>query len=192
MFELQILNPGDYVITTPFSFVASTNVLLFENIIPIFVDVNPKTGNLDPDQVKLAVGRFECQVKKTNLINGSLEKALINQENLKGILAVDVFGQPADYGKLEKIAHENDLILIEDSCEAIGAEYNHRKAGTFGDYGVFAFYPNKQMTTGEGGMVVTNNSKAADICAHCETRDAHQAIIGCSTPIWDITTALTK
>jgi perosamine synthetase len=82
---------------------------------------------------------------------------------LKAILAVDVFGQPADYDKLESVARDYKLELIEDSCEAIGAEFKHRKAGSFGDYGVFAFYPNKQMTTGEGGMVITNNSKAADL-----------------------------
>jgi dTDP-4-amino-4,6-dideoxygalactose transaminase len=155
-------NPGDYVLTTPFSFVASTNVLLFENLIPVFVDVDPKTGNIDPDQVKLAAD--DLMSGKEKKINKWLPRKVFDKPGkLKGILVVDVFGQPADYGKLEKIAHENDLILIEDSCEAIGAEYNQRKAGTFGDYGVFAFYPNKQMTTGEGGIVVTNNSKAADM-----------------------------
>jgi dTDP-4-amino-4,6-dideoxygalactose transaminase len=155
-------NPGDYVLTTPFSFVASTNVLLFENLIPVFVDVDPKTGNIDPDQVKLAAD--DLMSGKEKIINKWLpRKGFDKKGKLKGILVVDVFGQPADYGKLEKIAHENDLILIEDSCEAIGAENNQRKAGTFGDFGVFAFYPNKQMTTGEGGIVVTNNSKAADM-----------------------------
>ena len=154
--------PGDYVITTPFSFVASSNVLLFENIIPIFVDVDPRTGNIDPEKVRQAV------IDLTSGEADSMKKWLPRKGieitgKLKGILAVDVFGQPADYGKLEEIAREKNLILIEDSCEAIGAELNHQKAGTFGRFGVFAFYPNKQMTTGEGGMVVTNNTSAADM-----------------------------
>lgn len=154
--------PGDYVITTPFSFVASTNVLLFENIIPVFVDVDPKTENIDPDKVMQASA--DLKSGKSDRVNKWLPRKGIDKSGkLKGILAVDVFGQPADYGKLEKIARENNLILIEDSCEAIGAEYKHQKAGTFGDYGVFAFYPNKQMTTGEGGMVITNDLKAADL-----------------------------
>ena len=154
--------PGDFVITTPFSFVASSNVLLFENIIPVFVDVDSRTGNIDPDKVILATA--DLKSGEADRMNKWLpRKGIEKPGKLRGILAVDVFGQPADYGKLEKIASENDLILIEDSCEAIGAELNHRKAGTFGDFGVFAFYPNKQMTTGEGGMVVTNNSKAAGL-----------------------------
>ena len=149
--------PGDYVITTPFSFVASSNVLLFENIIPVFVDVDPTTGNIDPEKVMQAAADLssgEAEKMKRWLPRKGIDKS----GNLKGILAVDVFGQPADYSRLERIARENNLILIEDSCEAIGAEFNHQKAGTFGNYGVFAFYPNKQMTTGEGGMVVTNNT----------------------------------
>lgn len=153
---------GDYVITTPFSFVASSNVLLFENIIPVFVDIEPATGNIDPEKVKQAVADFLSA--ETGRMKRWLPRKGIDQSGkLRGILAVDVFGQPADYGRLEKIARENNLILIEDSCEAIGAEYNNQKAGTFGNFGVFAFYPNKQMTTGEGGMVVTNNTTAADM-----------------------------
>ncbi len=154
--------PGDYVITTPFSFVASSNVLLFENITPVFVDVDPASGNIDPEKVEIA---------SADLLSGEAEKmnkwlprkGIDKHGQLKGILAVDVFGQPADYQKLEKIALINHLVLIEDSCEAIGAELNHKKAGTFGDFGVFAFYPNKQMTSGEGGIVVTNKTAAADM-----------------------------
>ena len=156
------IQPGDYVITTPFSFVSSTNILLFENAVPVFVDVDPKTGNIDPDKVRQAA--TDLKSGDENRANKWFpRKGAGKGGKLKGILAVDVFGQPADYGALENIAHDNNLILIEDSCEAIGAEYMHRKAGTFGDYGVFAFYPNKQMTTGEGGMVVTNDTKAADL-----------------------------
>jgi perosamine synthetase len=156
------IQSGDMVITTPFSFVSSTNVLLFENAIPIFVDVEPVTGNIDPVKVKQTVA--DLNSSNENLVNRWLpRKGLSKPGKLKGILSVDVFGQPADYDELELTAKENNLVLIEDSCEAIGAEYKCRKAGTFGDFGVFAFYPNKQITTGEGGMIVTNKSEDASL-----------------------------
>jgi len=81
---------------------------------------------------------------------------------LKSILAVDVFGQPADYEPLKSIVKDHDLTLIEDSCEALGATYQHKNAGMLGDFGVFAFYPNKQITTGEGGMIVTDDDQFAE------------------------------
>ncbi|MCX6036045.1 MAG: DegT/DnrJ/EryC1/StrS family aminotransferase, partial [Chloroflexi bacterium] len=82
---------------------------------------------------------------------------------LKAILGVDVFGQSADWDSMRKVADEFGLKVIEDSCEALGAEYKDRKVGTLGDYGVFAFYPNKQITTGEGGIIVTDDAQAADL-----------------------------
>ena len=82
---------------------------------------------------------------------------------LKAILPVDVFGQPADLDPIRTVADKFGLTVIEDSCEALGAEYKGRKAGTIGDFGVYAFYPNKQMTTGEGGVIVTNESQAANM-----------------------------
>ncbi|MDP2318096.1 MAG: DegT/DnrJ/EryC1/StrS family aminotransferase [Acidobacteriota bacterium] len=127
------IGDGDEVITTPFSFVASSNCLLFERALPCFVDVDPRTGNLDP--------------------------ALIEQRitpRTKAILPVHVFGQPVDMDPVTEIARRRGLVVIEDACEAIGAEYKGRSAGTLGDAGVFAFYPNKQITTGEGGAIVTN------------------------------------
>ncbi len=156
------IGPGDYVITTPFSFVASANVLMYENAVPIFVDVDPLTGNLDTKQVYAAAH---------DLVEGSssaLQRWLPRQGasgagKLKGILAVDVFGQPADLSELRNVCDTYNLRLIEDACEALGAEYNGRKAGTLGDYGVFAFYPNKQITTGEGGMIITDDNEAADL-----------------------------
>lgn len=156
------IGPGDYVITTPFSFVASANVLMYENAVPVFVDVDPLTGNLDTQQVQAAA---------RDLVEGSESAAqrwlprlsASKAGKLKGILAVDVFGQPADLAELRKVCDTYKLHLIEDACEALGAEYNGRKAGTLGDYGVFAFYPNKQITTGEGGMIITGDDKAADL-----------------------------
>jgi len=155
------IKAGDLVITTPFSFISSTNVILFEHAIPIFVDVDPLTGNMDVRQTTEAVN---------DLVSGNsrlIEKwmpgnNLPNAGRLKAILAVDVFGQPADYDALSLICRQHNLSLIEDSCEALGSEYRGEKAGRLGNYGVFAYYPNKQMTTGEGGMVITDDQKAAE------------------------------
>lgn len=155
------IKEGDLVITTPFSFVASSNVILFERAIPIFVDVDPLTGNIDPRQVNEAVEDL--------LTNGKAAQrwlprtGVYRDSKLKALLPVDVFGQPADLDPILEIAQKHDLKVIEDSCEALGAEYHQRKAGTNCDYGVFAFYPNKQITTGEGGVVVTNHEEGAKL-----------------------------
>jgi len=154
------IRQGDLVITTPFSFVASTNVLLFEKAIPVFVDIDPVTGNIDPDQVEQAARDLTAGGEAAH--KWLPRRGAESYGPLKAILAVDVFGQPADYDRLVQIAREYHLLLIEDSCEALGAEYKGRKAGLLGDYGVFAFYPNKQITTGEGGVIVTDNVHAAD------------------------------
>jgi dTDP-4-amino-4,6-dideoxygalactose transaminase len=147
------IGPGDLVITTPFSFVASTNALLFEQAIPVFVDVDPATGNIDPELVSDAAKNIEKYLPRASHTAPG---------TLKAILPVDVFGQPAAMDKINAVAREHGLKVIEDSCEAIGATYKGQQAGTFGDYGIFAFYPNKQMTTGEGGVIITNDEKAAD------------------------------
>ena len=152
------IGPGDLVITTPFSFVASTNVLLFENAIPLYVDVDPQTGNLVPELVADAA-RHPEKYLPPKFAN---QKSSIENRKLKAILPVDVFGQPADMDAVNAVAREHGLKVIEDSCEALGAEYKGRQAGRLGDYGVFAFYPNKQMTTGEGGVIVTDDDGAAD------------------------------
>lgn len=160
------IGPGDLVVTTPFSFVASTNVLLFEQAIPVFVDVDPLTGNIDPLQVRQAVNALAGNNLKENWLprhgaHDTSGQVRSLAERLKAILPVDVFGQPADMDPIQTIAQEHRLKIIEDSCEALGAEYKGRAAGTLGDYGVFAFYPNKQITTGEGAMIVTENDEAA-------------------------------
>ena len=135
------IGPGDDVITTPFSFVASANCILMEGATPVFADINPRTWSLDPPRVAEAV------TKKT-----------------KAIIPVDVFGQPADMDAIERIAARHDLRVIEDSCEALGSRYTGRPAGSLGDAGVFGFYPNKQITTGEGGMIVTDDESIAYLC----------------------------
>ena len=149
---------GDRVITTPFSFVSSTNVLLYERITPIFVDVDPVTGNIDTGQLKAAI---EDLTASESAAGKWLPPKGDSGGKLKGILAVDVFGQPADYDTIKQAAAPYGLPVIEDSCEALGAMYKGRPAGMLGDMGVFAFYPNKQITTAEGGLVVTNDDKAA-------------------------------
>src|SRR5258706_419762 len=148
------IGAGDYVITTPFSFVASTNVLLFENAVPVFVDVDPQTGNINPELVADAAKNIQKYLPR---------QSSIENRKLKALLPVDVFGQPADMDAINAIAREHGLQVIEDSCEALGATYKGRPAGTLGEYGVFAFYPNKQITTGEGGVIVTSDEKAAKL-----------------------------
>jgi dTDP-4-amino-4,6-dideoxygalactose transaminase len=153
------IGAGDYVITTPFSFVASANVLLFENAVPIFVDIDPLTGNIDPKLVRQAAADLTAGGEKAAkwLPRCGAQPG----GKLKAVLAVDVFGQPADLDEIRAICDQYHLKLIEDSCEALGAQYKDRPVGSLGDYGVFAFYPNKQITTGEGGLVVTNDDQAA-------------------------------
>ncbi len=134
------IEDGDEVITTPFSFISSANCVLFEHAKPIFVDIDPVTFNIDVSKIE------EKTTKKT-----------------KAILVVDVFGYPAEWKKLDAVAKRHNLFLIEDSCEALGAKYNKKKCGSFGKAGCFAFYPNKQITTGEGGVIVTNYENIAEL-----------------------------
>ena len=129
---------GDEVITSPFSFVASANCLLFERVTPRFVDIDIDSYNLDPSLVGDRV-----------------------TERTKGILPVHVFGRPADMHAINLLAERRNLAVIEDSCEAIGARINGQPAGSFGQSGCFAFYPNKQITTGEGGALVTDDERIA-------------------------------
>ena len=157
---------GDLVITTPFSFIASANCILYERAIPVFVDVDPHTGNMDPALVAEAVKALTNDGRSTTS-DYWLPPAIRNSQfairNLKAILPVHAFGQPADMDPILEVAQSYGLTVIEDACEAIGAEYRGRKAGTLGDAAVFAFYPNKQMTTGEGGMIVTEDEEWAKL-----------------------------
>ncbi len=123
---------GDEVIVPSFTFVASVNAIMHTGATPVFVDIEPRTWNLD------------CE----------LIPALITK-NTKAIMGVDVFGHPVRWDTLKGIAKKHNLSLIDDSCEALGSSYQGKKIGAWADVSVFAFYPNKQMTTGEGGMVVT-------------------------------------
>lgn len=135
------IKKGDEVITSPFSFIASANAILYVGAKPVFADIDPETYNIDPRKIEEKIN------KKT-----------------KAILIVHIFGQAADMKPILKIVKKHKLKIIEDACESIGATYKGRQVGTFGESAVFAFYPNKQMTTGEGGMIVTNNKKIYKLC----------------------------
>lgn len=130
------IGPGDEVITTPFSFIASANCILYEKAKPVFVDIDPQTLNIDVNKIE------EKITKKT-----------------KAILLVHIFGYPVELDKIYALAKKYNLALIEDAAEALGATYRGKKLGSWGNLTVFAFYPNKQMTTAEGGMITTNNKK---------------------------------
>jgi perosamine synthetase len=148
---------GDEVLTTSFSFVASANCVLYERATPVFVDIEPTTLNIDPMQIRTTIARdyIWCGKRLTNRRSGRV---------LKAILPVHVFGLPCDMVPILQIADAFNLRVIEDACEALAATYHGQNVGTFGDVGVFAFYPNKQMTTAEGGMIVTNDARIASLC----------------------------
>jgi perosamine synthetase len=148
----------DEVITSSFSFVASSNCILYEGAVPVFLDIDPISFNLSTKQLE----RFLVQHCERNSAGHCIDKD--TGRRVKAILPVHVFGMPCDMEAIESLARDFGLFVIEDACEALGAEYRRRKAGTFGDVASFAFYPNKQMTTGEGGMIVTDDDAIATAC----------------------------
>jgi dTDP-4-amino-4,6-dideoxygalactose transaminase len=155
---------GDLVLTTPFSFIASANCILYERAIPIFVDVDRATGNIDAGlvvQAVEAIRRGPASARRWLPPALRQEGAALDGRRLKAILPVHAFGQPADMDPLLEVARRHGLFVVEDACEAIGATYKGRAAGSLSDAAVFAFYPNKQMTTGEGGAVVTDDEEWA-------------------------------
>lgn len=137
------IGDGDEVITTPFSFIASSNCILYERARPVFVDIEPDTANIDVTLMEEAV-----------------------TPRTKAVLAVDAFGQPARLDAIREVAERHGLVFIEDSCESLGSEDKGKKAGgpDFAHAAVFAFYPNKQITTGEGGLIVTDDDRIAQLC----------------------------
>lgn len=137
------LGEGDRVLTTPFSMIASANAVRLAGAEPVFADIDPHTFNLDPDSAE----------------------EVVNERDVDAILPVHLFGLPADMHRFEEIAEANDLLLIEDAAQAHGAEIDGRRVGSFGDAACFSFYPTKNMTTGEGGMVVTDDQEVADRAA---------------------------
>jgi perosamine synthetase len=130
------ISDGDEVITSPYSFAASANCFIYEGGVPVFADIDARTLNLDPAAVEAAV-----------------------TPRTKAIVAVDIYGYPCELDELRAIAARHGLALIQDSCEALGAMYRGARVGSHGPSAVFAFYPNKQLTTGEGGVVTTHSEE---------------------------------
>jgi perosamine synthetase len=141
MLALEI-GQGDEVITTPFTFIASTTSIMMAGAKPVFVDIDPATLNIDPAGIEAKI-----------------------TSNTKAVLPVEIFGNPAGFDRICEAARKHNLSIIEDSCEALGSTLNGKKAGTFGTISVFGLYPNKQITTGEGGMILTDRDNLADVCA---------------------------
>ena len=151
--------PGDEVITSAFSFVSSGNCILFQNAKPVFADIDPKTFNIDPSDVA------EKITSKT-----------------KALIPIHMFGQPAEMDALKEIAEDKGIALVEDAAQAHGAEYKGQKAGSIGDIACFSFYATKNMTSGEGGMITTNDRKLADkarlLINHGQSRKYHHDTLG--------------
>jgi perosamine synthetase len=137
------LGPGDEALTTPMTFCATTNCILYQGATPVFADVSPDTLNLDPDEV-------------------SRKLSLRTSSRVKAIIAVDYAGHPAALDELAEMAKEHGALLIEDACHALGAEYQGKRVGSIADMTVFSFHPVKHLTTGEGGMVATNDARLAE------------------------------
>jgi perosamine synthetase len=131
---------GDEVITSPYSFVASANCAIYEGATPVFADIDPDTYNLDPGAVEAAIS-----------------------PRTKALVAVDIFGYPAEYDELIPLCEKHGIALVEDACEALGATYKGKPLGSHGHPAVWAFYPNKQMTTGEGGAVTTGSEEEHEL-----------------------------
>ena len=138
--HLAEVGAGDEVITSPYSFVASANCAIYVGATPVFADIDPQTFNLDPAAVEAAI-----------------------TPRTKAIVAVDIFGYPAEYDALLALCERHGIALIEDACEALGAQYKGKSLGSHGHPAVWAFYPNKQMTTGEGGAVTTGSEQQHEL-----------------------------
>jgi len=164
------VGPGDEVITTPFSFVATANAILLTGARPVFADIHPDTFNLDPRDVRRKV-----------------------TSSTKAVMPVHLYGQSADMDGITKVAEEFNLALIEDACQAHGAEYHGKKVGSFGT-GCFSFYPTKNMTTGEGGIITTNDLQIASAARlavnHGQTKRYYHEVIGYNYRMTNIAAAL--
>jgi dTDP-4-amino-4,6-dideoxygalactose transaminase len=164
------IGPGDEVITTPFTFVATANAVLLTGALPVFADIQPDTYNINPDEVKRKI-----------------------TPATKAIIPVHLYGQPCDIDELVEIAGEYDLALIEDACQAHGAAYKEKRVGSFGA-GCFSFYPTKNMTTGEGGIITTNDieiARASRIIAnHGQTKRYYHEVLGQNYRMTNISAAL--
>lgn len=149
------IGEGHDIITSPFSFIASANVIEHTGASAVFADIERSTLCVSADEITKII---ESDYKA---LNGKLISRKTGNE-LKGILSVDIFGAMPDYGKLKALCGKYGLLLFEDACEALGSDYAGKRAGSFGKGSVFAFYPNKQITTGEGGVVLIDSADRAE------------------------------
>lgn len=167
------IQKGDKVLTTPFSFIATSNAILYSDAIPVFADIDEKTFNISPE---------------------AIEQILKENKTIKALLIVHLYGQSCDMDKIMEIVEKYKLILIEDCAQAHGAEWKGKKVGTFGDVSAFSFYPTKNMTTSEGGMIVTNNKEVAEkarmIVNHGMKVRYHHDIIGYNYRMTNIAAAI--
>ena len=165
------IKKGDEVITTPFSFAATGNSILYTGAKPVFVDIDPETFNIDPEKIEISIN-----------------------EKTKAIMPVHLYGQAAEMDKINDIAKKHDLFVIEDSAQAHGSQYKDKKAGNLGDMGCFSFYPTKNMTTSEGGIITTNNKELAEksriFRAHGETKRYEHSVLGYNFRMTDISAAI--
>lgn len=147
------IKPGDAVITTPYTFFATAGAVARLGAIPIFVDINPKTYNIDPEKIE--------DVFRKKSVNRS--PLTVNQSSIKALIPVHLYGQSADMDPIMDIAKRYNLTVIEDGAQAIGTEYKGRRVGSIGDFGCFSFFPSKNLGGfGDGGMVTTNSDEYAD------------------------------
>ncbi|MEN3203124.1 MAG: DegT/DnrJ/EryC1/StrS family aminotransferase [Atribacterota bacterium] len=167
------VQPGDKVVTTPFTFVATASAILHCGGIPVFCDVDWRTGNIDPE---------------------SLREVVEKDPQVKGVVIVHLYGIPCALDEILTIVRLRNLFLVEDCAQAHGAEYKGKKVGSFGSAGIFSFYPTKNMTTGEGGMVVTNIPEVAERCRmlinHGSRRRYYHEILGYNFRMTDIAAAI--
>jgi len=165
------IGQGDEIIVPPFTFIATANAVVYQNAKPVFADIDSKTYNIDPNQVKKAI------TSKT-----------------KAIIPVHYGGHPAEMDEIMEIAEKHDLTVIEDAAEAHGAEYKGKKAGNLAHIACFSFYPNKSMTTGEGGMIVTNDAKLAEtmklLRSHGQDYRYHHVLLGYNYRMTELQAAL--
>ncbi|WP_455241168.1 DegT/DnrJ/EryC1/StrS family aminotransferase [Methanothermobacter tenebrarum] len=162
---------GDEVITTPFSFAATANAALYVGARPVFVDIDPLTYNIDPERIEDAI-----------------------TEDTKAIIVVHLYGQPAEMNHIIDIGEDHGLIVIEDAAQAHGALYHKKKVGSLGDIGCFSFYPTKNITTGEGGMITTDDEDIAHLArmirSHGESERYEHVILGYNFRMTDIAAAI--
>jgi perosamine synthetase len=167
------LEPGSQVVTTPFSFIATANAILYNQLTPVFVDIDPLTFNISPVE---------------------LERLLKEQKNIKAIIVVHLYGQSCEMDEIMALANKFNIKVIEDCAQAHGALYKNKKVGSIGDISIFSFYPTKNMTTGEGGMICTSDREIADTCKrlinHGQTAKYYHKYLGYNYRMTNIQAAI--